>query len=106
MTDSKLRNNAYWLKRLARDGRNDLLKMIEDKHISVYRATVAAGYRNRRKAASRADQISYHYSRATLAEKRRFIINNWSTLAPLFGAILKQQMQKENSEKSEEPTGK
>lgn len=106
MIDSALRNNAYWLRRLEKDGRNDLLKMIEDKDISVYRATVAAGYRKTRKAASRADQISYHYSRASSAEKRRFIIDNWQSLAPLVGALAKQVRSANEAQKSHEEGGK
>lgn len=91
MTDPKRRNNAYWLHRLEQDGRDDLLQMIKAGEITVYRATMDAGLRKKREAASRADRISYHYSRASLAEKRRFIIENWASVARIVGDLAKKQ---------------
>ncbi|NTZ42141.1 hypothetical protein G7A66_03335 [Altererythrobacter sp. SALINAS58] len=99
MTDTIKRDNSYWLHRLGRDGRDDLLKMIDDGDITVYRASLAAGYRKKRAATSRADQISYHYSRADLAEKRRFIIENWESVARIVTALVKQKRESEEAQK-------
>lgn len=102
MTDSKKRDNEYWLKRFERDGRDDLLKMISDGDISVYRASMAAGLRKKRAAASRADQIAYHYARATHAEKRRFIIDNFASVARIVQDIAKKQRARDAAQKPSE----
>lgn len=99
MTEPIKRDNSYWLRRLEKDGRDDLLKMIEDGDITVYRASFAAGYRKKPAASSRSDQISYHYSRATLAEKRRFIIDNWSTIARIVGDLAERKRESEEAQK-------
>ena len=102
MTDRTKRNNSYWLRRLEQDGRGDLLQMIQAGDITVYRATMAAGLRKKRTAESRADQISYHYARASLTEKRRFIIDNWSSVARIVGPLVKQQLAREEAQKPRE----
>lgn len=102
MSDPTKRDNAYWLRRLEQDGRGDLLQMIEAGDITVYRATFAAGLRKKRSAASRADQISYHYARASLAEKRRFIIENWSSLARIVAQVNKEHRAREQAQKPSE----
>lgn len=102
MTDKTKRDNAYWLRRLKKDGRDDLLKMIEDGDIAVYRATLDAGYRKKRAAPSRAEQITYHYSRASLAEKRRFILDNWSTVARIVGELVRRKRENEKAQKPSE----
>lgn len=102
MTVSPKRDNSYWLRRLKQDGRDDLLKMVEDGDITVYRATLAAGYRKKRSESSRADQISYHYSRASLAEKRRFIIDNWSSVTRIGADLAKRKRDQEEAQKPSE----
>lgn len=102
MTDSTKRDNSYWMHRLEKDGRDDLLKMIEGGDITVYRAAMAAGYRKKRTTTSRADQISYHYSRANLAEKRRFIIENWSTVARIVGQLAIEKQARDEAQKPSE----
>jgi hypothetical protein len=102
MTTRTNRDNAYWLARLKKDGHDNLLQMIKAGDITVYRATVAAGLRKTRSATSRADQISYHYSRATLTEKRRFIIENWSSVARIVGQVAKELRAREQSQKPDE----
>lgn len=102
MSEATKRDNSYWLDRLERDGRGDLLKMINDGDITVYRAVVAAGYRKKQDAASTADRITYHYSRANLAEKRRFIIENWQSVAPIVGELVKRRRESEEAQKPTE----
>ena len=82
-------NNSDYIRRLEKDGRRDLLKQIKEGEISVYAAAKKAGYRKGRGAQSRADQVTYHWTRANAAEKRRFIIDNWSTVGPLAIQVLK-----------------
>ncbi|MXO61398.1 hypothetical protein [Qipengyuania oceanensis] len=99
MANEIKRDNAYWLGRLEKDGRTDLLGMINDGDITVYRATIDAGYRKSRAASSRAEQISYHYSRATLAEKRRFIADNWSSVARIVTDFARRKRESEEAQK-------
>lgn len=94
------RDNSYILDRLKKDGRSDLLEMIESGTITVYRASVAAGYRKKKDAPSRADQIGYHYTRAAFAEKRRFIIENWSSVTSIVQKLAMQKREYEAAEKS------
>lgn len=102
MTISTKRDNSYWLERLKRDGRDDLLKMIHDGDITVYRAATAAGYRKAREATSTADRISHHYARASLAEKKRFIVDNWSSVAHIVGDLAKRQRDTQQAQKPTE----
>lgn len=92
------RDNAYFLERLENSGREDLLEAIKAGDMSVYKATTVAGLRKKRSAPSRADQVSYHYSRATLAEKQRFIIDNWSSVTRIASDLLQR---KQNSGKAQ-----
>ncbi len=102
MTDTTKRDNTYWLRRLEQDGRADLLQMIEAGDITVYRATMTAGLRKKRAVISRADQISYHFSRANLPEKRRFIIENWSTVARIVGQLAREKQSRDEAQKPSE----
>lgn len=102
MTDKTKRDNFYWLQRLQNDGRDDLLTMIEDGDITVYRATLVAGYRKKRSAASRSDQISYHYSRASISEKQRFIVDNWSSVYRIVRDLAKRKLNAEKAKKTSE----
>ena len=102
MSGTIKRDNSYWLQRLEKDGRDDVLKMIEDGDVTVYRATVIAGYRKKRTSPSRADQITYHYARATLTEKRRFIVENWPSVARIVGDLAKRKRESEKAQKPSE----
>lgn len=99
MVDAAKRDNSYWLDRLKRDGRDDLLKMIQDGDIKVYRATVAAGYRKKRDATPTADRISYHYARANLDEKQRFILQNWRSVTRIVTELAKRQRERDKEQK-------
>lgn len=98
MKDKAKRDNSYWLERLERDGRDDLLTMINDGDISVYRATVAAGYRKKRTAPSRAEQLDYHWKRASRRDKEVFVARNYDSLKPFmkmaFDLLKKAKAQK------------
>lgn len=72
MTDSIKRDNSYWLKRLEKDGYGDLLAKVRAGDMTVYKAAQTAGYR-RTGPRSPAAKISYHWSRADHAERKRFI---------------------------------
>lgn len=66
------RDNSYWLGRLEKDGHDGLLEAIGAGEITVYRATQKAGYRPK-KPTTPAAKLSYHWERASLAERRRFM---------------------------------
>ena len=102
MSDPTKRDNAYWLRRLEQDGRIDLINKIEHGELTVYGAAMEAGLRKRRSATSRSDQISYHYSRASFAEKRRFILENWASVAHIVGDLAKQQRARDEAQKPSE----
>jgi len=91
--------NEDYMRRLKQDGRNDLIEQIERGEISVYAAALKMGYRKKRGAQPRSDQITYHYSRASIAEKKRFIVDNWSSVAHIVGDLVKRQREKEEAQK-------
>lgn len=102
MADPNKRDNGYWLRRLEQDGRSDLVQRVRDGELTVYGATMEAGLRKRRSATSRSDQISYHYSRANIAEKRRFILENWASVARIVGDLAKLQRARDQAQKPSE----
>lgn len=105
MTRPTKRDNAYWIGRLLKNGHHDLLELINRGEVTVYGASIRAGLRKRRAAPSRADQISYHYSRASIAEKRRFIIDNWPSVARIVSHLAKLQqsaLEEKNSSDEEQ----
>lgn len=83
-------NNEDYLRRLKNDGRHDLLKQIEAKELTVYGAAIAAGYRKSKSAASREEQLTYHWKRADEKEKIRFIVRNIVSLIPMVRRVLKK----------------
>lgn len=66
------RDNAYWLRRLEKDGHKRLLADIEAKGMTVYKATQKAGYR-KGGPKSPAAKLSFHWGRADHAERKRFV---------------------------------
>ena len=68
--------NEDYLRRLKSDGRKDLLDKIDTGEMSIYKASLEAGYRHRKSAPSRADRISYHWKRANVQERSRFVFEN------------------------------
>lgn len=74
MTNPK-RDNQYWIGRLKKDGRDDLLADIEAAKLSIYRATQIAGYRAD-KHGSTVSKLSYHWERATAEERKEFVTMN------------------------------
>lgn len=91
--------NEDYLRRLKNDGRQDLLDAIELGEKTVYGAALEMGYRKKRGAQSKSDQITYHYSRASLSEKRRFIMDNWSSVAPIVTDLAKRLRDNDKAEK-------
>ena len=66
------RSNEYYLARLRKDGRQDLLNEIESGTITVYQATIKARYRKKRLKPSAA-KLNHTWDRTPLSEKRRFV---------------------------------
>jgi hypothetical protein len=73
MATTGKRDNAYWLHRLEKDGHGDLLVRVEAGELSVFKATQLAGYRDKARS-SPADNLAYHWKRASAAERRRFVL--------------------------------
>lgn len=73
-TNSK-RDNAYWLQRLEKDGHANLLLQVNAGELSVFKATQLAGYRGKARS-SPAENLAYHWSRASAADRRRFILGH------------------------------
>ena len=72
MPSPNKRDNAYWTSRLAKDGHRDLLDRVRSGEISVYKATQLAGYR-KPGPRSPAAKLSYHWTRASAEERKRFV---------------------------------
>jgi hypothetical protein len=73
MNDKAKRDNTYWLQRLEKDGHNVLLGQIEAGEITVYKATLRAGYR-KTGPTTPAAKLSYHWGRGDHAERKRFVM--------------------------------
>ena len=84
------RDNAYLLHRLQRDGRDDLITRINSGEISVYAACVQAGLRRSKSTETRAEQLTYHWKRANAADRRRFVVDNFGSLAPIVNNLVKE----------------
>ena len=96
------RDNAYYIERLKREGRDDLVARIRSREISVYAACVKAGLRRIKTTESRAEQLSYHWQRASAPERRRFVAENLKSLGPIVGILVKKLMA--SQEKVESPS--
>lgn len=83
MTSSKSRDSAYTLDRLRKLGRTDLLEKIAAKEMSVYAASIEAGFRKRKSDPSRAAQLTYHWSRADKRNRERFMIDHFQEIDEL-----------------------
>ncbi|MEP0391680.1 MAG: hypothetical protein ABJ205_04325 [Erythrobacter sp.] len=94
--------NSDYLRRLKNDGRQDLIDKIKRGEITVYAAAVLMGYRKKRSAASRSDQISYHYLRADKDEKLRFVLENINSLGPIVLGLIKRQRAIDEAKKPSE----
>ena len=88
-------NNEDYLRRLKQDGRDDLLEKIEAGELSIYAAALIMGYRKRRTAPSRADQITYHWTRASAAEKKLFLKRNFQSVTPMVQRIIAEHHEKQ-----------
>lgn len=66
------RDNEYYMGRLLKDGRNDLADRVRSGEITMYEARGLAGYR-KSGPRSLAAKLSYHWSRASHEERKRFV---------------------------------
>lgn len=94
-------NNEDYLRRLKQDGRADLLEQIEAGELSVYGAALKMGYRKRKTASSREDHITYHWSRASAVEKKRFLKRNFQSVAPMVQKIIAEYREKQAKKPAE-----
>lgn len=69
------RDNDYWIKRLEKDGHSKLLARVRSGEITVYKATQLAGYR-KKQPPTPAGKLSFHWKRASHAERKRFVIEH------------------------------
>ena len=83
------RDNAYYLDRLKREGRDDLVTRINSAEITVYAACIEAGLRRSKSTETRADQLTYHWKRASAYDRRRFVAANLKSLGPIVGNLVK-----------------
>lgn len=74
------RNNKYWMGRLRKDGHADLLAQFESGDVSMYKARQLAGYL-REKASTPADKLSYHWKRADILQREKFVWENREAIA-------------------------
>ncbi|QPC99738.1 hypothetical protein [Qipengyuania soli] len=93
------RDNDYYLKRLKKDGHDDMLEQIEAGQIKVYEATKRAGYR---KTGPRdpALVLSYHWKRASHEDRKRFVLAN----AREVNRVLKEIAREARERKAKKPS--
>lgn len=72
MKASNKRDNAYWAKRLEKDGHGEILARVQSDGITMYQARGLAGYR-KIGPETPAAKLSYHWTRASAAERKRFV---------------------------------
>lgn len=104
MVSKSKRDSAYWLQRLEKDGRNDLIARIQAGEVTVYRATQIAGYR-RRLPPSPAGKLAYHWERADHTQRKAFVTKHLKDV----NRILKEvaaELTKLKREKSGDGSGK
>ena len=94
MTDTMKRDNSYVLSRLKKIGREDLIEQIRNSEMTVYAASIEAGFRKKRSAASKAAHLSYHWSRAGIGERKRFLIDNFKEIDELRKELVKMVQDK------------
>lgn len=66
------RDNAYLAERLEKDGHRKLLARVDAGEISMYKAALLTGYR-KKGPKTPAATLSYHWKRASAAERRCFV---------------------------------
>ena len=96
------RDNDYYLDRLKRDGFDELLKRIRAGKISVYAASIEAGFRRRKSTETRANQVTYHWKRAGAADRERFVVDNFRSLRIIMLDLTKKL--KASKEKVDSPS--
>lgn len=99
MTAQTNRDNAYILDRLDKLGRADLLAKIAGKEMSVYAASIEAGFRRRKSDGSKSSHLSYHWSRAGKRDRERFLADNFEEIDVLRKELVQRVL--DNREKSE-----
>lgn len=77
MVKVQKRDSNYYLRKLKRLGRDDLLEKCHAGKMSVYAASIEAGFRKRRTAPSRVGHLSYHWSRTSKRERLDFMVQNF-----------------------------
>ena len=94
-------NNEDYLRRLKQDVRDDLLEQIETGELSIYGAALIMGYRKRKTASSREGQMTYHWTRASAAEKKLFLKRNFQSVTPMVQKIIAELREKEAKKPAE-----
>lgn len=84
------RDNAYYAARLKKDGHRKLLERVESGELSMYKATQEAGYRAKAPATA-GDKLSYHWKRASYAERFQFIAANYQAAGELLKDVYSRQ---------------
>lgn len=73
------RDNTYYEKRLKKESRTDLLARVSSGEISMYRATVLAGYR-KKTARDNAEALSRRWHRLNRKERLMFVHEHYSEI--------------------------
>ena len=94
------RDNGYWLGRLEKDGHRKLLARVRSGEITVYKATQLAGYR-KPGPRSPAAKLSYHWKRANVAERKRFIQHHLGEINRVGREVL-AEVRAQQAQKSDE----
>ncbi len=76
------RDNLYYEKRLKKEGRIDLLDKVTSGEISMFRATLLAGYRNK-KPRDNAEALSRRWYRLSEIERLKFVNDHFDEIAAI-----------------------
>jgi hypothetical protein len=98
MTTSSKRDNAYYAARLKKDGYKELLEKVELGKLSMYKAAQEAGYRSKQPP-SPAEKLSYHWKRASYAERFKFVLLNLKSVSSI-GRDVTDELTKRKAQKT------
>lgn len=91
------RNNDYYLARLRKEGRHELLEKISCGQITVYEASCVVGYRKKALRPS-ADKLSHVWLRTGQTERLKFAARHLVELSNLVKEVIARVQAEKNQE--------
>lgn len=89
---SSKRDNSYYRSRLHQMHRDDLIEMVDNDDISMYRACLAAGIR-KKKPKALVEGFDRAWQRLSRKDKQKFVIANRNEIAAIMNLITEAKAQ-------------